>query len=69
MNTNDPARDRIEAAERMLHHARQQHSHGNAEDTAEFLGAARRNIDRAIEALKNTAPVVTLQRKEASHAR
>lgn len=69
MNSNDTVRDRIEAAERMLHHARQQHSHGNPKDTAEFLAAAARNIGRAQEAIKNTAPVVALQRKEASHAR
>lgn len=66
MNSNDIVRDRIEAAERMLHHARQQHSHGNPEDTAEFLAAAARNIGRAQEVIKNTASGVPLQRKEAT---
>lgn len=69
MNSNDPTRDRIDAAERMLHHARQQHIQGIAEDTAEFLSAARRNIDRAVASIERTAPVVQMQIKEAKHAR
>lgn len=67
--SNDPVLDRIDNAERMLRHARAEQGRGNVEDAAEFLAAARRNIDRAAEALKNTASVATLPRKEASHAR
>jgi len=71
MNTDrDPVRDRIDAAERMLHQARHEYTRGNAEDAGEFLGAARRNIDRAGEALKKAGHVVELPRgKEANHAR
>lgn len=70
MNTQDPVRDRIEHAERMLHHARQEITRGNDDDAVEFLAAARRNIDRAEQAIKKTAPVVDLQRsKEAARAR
>lgn len=68
--SNDPVLDRIENADRMLRQARTEHQRGNAEDAGEFLAAARRNIDRAAEALKKAGHVVELQRgKEASHAR
>lgn len=70
MNSIDPTRDRIEAAERMLHHARQQHAHGNSEDATEFLAAAKRNIDRALKSLESPTAVVSLPRgKETAHAR
>jgi hypothetical protein len=68
--SNDPVLDRIENAERMLRQARTEHGRGNAEDVGEFLAAARRNIDRAAEALKKTATIAELPRsKEAAHAR
>ena len=70
MNTNDVVLDRIENADRMLRQARAEHQRGNAEDAAEFLAAARRNIDRASEAMKKTASVTDLTRaKEVAHAR
>lgn len=66
MTTNDVVRDRIDAAERMLQQARQEHSRGNSEDCAEFLAAAARNISRAHESIKSLASVVPMQRKVTS---
>lgn len=62
MKTNDAARDRIEAAELMLRHAKQQHVQGNPEDAVEFLRAAQRNIGRGIAALERGADVIDLAR-------
>lgn len=67
-SSHDPVIDRIESANRMLVSARTEHNSGHDEDAQEFLAAARRNIDRAAEALKNAAPVVEL-RKEVARAR
>lgn len=80
--SNDPVQDRIENADRMLRQARIEHARGNEEDAGEFLAAARRNIDRAAESLKNAAAVLPmhdprgkgrieaeLHRAEVSHAR
>lgn len=80
--SNDPVLDRIENADRMLRQARTEHARGNVEDVIEFLAAARRNIDRAAETLKNAAPVVGMhdarskdraapeyRRQETAHAR
>ena len=74
MKTSDQVLDRIENADRMLRQARTEYQRGNAEDAGEFLAAARRNIDRAAEALK--AKPVSLSehlmshaKKELSHAR
>lgn len=52
MNNTNPVLDRIESAERMLRHARMEYQRGNPQDATEFLAAARRNIDRAGEAMK-----------------
>lgn len=44
-------RSRIERGERMLKAAREEHTRGHAEDTQEFLRAAVRNLNQAIQLL------------------
>lgn len=48
-------RSRIERAERMLKVAREEHTRGHAEDTQEFLRAAVRNLNQAIQLLYSQA--------------
>jgi hypothetical protein len=67
--SNDKVLDRIENAERMLRQARTEHQRGNPEDAAEFLAAARRNIDRASDAMKKTTVAELPRAREAAHAR
>lgn len=51
-------RRRIERAERMLKAAREEHTRGHAEDTQEFLRAAGRNLNQAIQLLESQAGMV-----------
>lgn len=56
-------RTRIERAQRMLKTAREEHTRGHAEDTQEFLRAAVRNLNQAIQMLDAQGKVVELGRR------
>jgi len=66
--SNDPVLDRIENADRMLRQARVEHQRGNADDVTEFLAAARRNIERATEALQKAAALAPQTEAAAAEA-
>ncbi|HET7300096.1 MAG TPA: hypothetical protein VFJ01_05530 [Oleiagrimonas sp.] len=61
MNSTE-IRTRITRAERMLKAAREEHTRNHAEDTQEFLRAAVRNLNQAIQMLEADGKVVELGR-------
>lgn len=70
MNENDPARDRMNAAERFLRSAREEYAAGRAEDAAVFLRASIRALTQSADRLEAPTGVVSMTRgKEAGHAR